>query len=304
MGALPGDALARAYANGAQAKSLFAAIPGQLESQLLPVGARYRFSRTAPSQGLSAYGVGVQQFRWLAAALTSTGDGMKLEAVAAHGDLVADRPPRVAVKPIEPYVPTLPDEIPAGVLAVVDFKVADGAFEVLPQLPKELRDLLGGDAATLAADLDTLLGGESALYVRPSLPMPEITLVTQPADTSAASATLDSLLRSSPRLANLKLHRAVIGGQFVVSTTQKGIDDFRAGGAKLSDDAAFAAAKTQSGMPDRTTGFVYVNAKNALSLLRVAGVPLPADLPDLRALTAFGAQTNDRSSFTAFLGVG
>ena len=90
--------------------------------------------------------------------------------------------------------------------------------------------------------------------MRPALPIPEITLVTQPADTAAASATLDDLLASLPKdsmLRRLKLHRAVIGGQFVVSTTQQGIDDFRGGGPKLSADPAFLDGEEASGMPER-----------------------------------------------------
>jgi hypothetical protein len=304
MDALPDGAIARAYATGDEAQKLFASIPGQLESRLIPSGARYRFSSKAPSQGLSAYGVGVQEFRWLAASLTKSGDGLKLDAIASHGDLVADRPPRLAVKPIDPYTPALVDEIPSGALAVVDFKLGDGAFEVMPKLPKPLSDVFGGATGTLPSELDALFGGETAVYVRAALPMPEVTLVTQPTDTTAASDTLDSLLRSAPALSRLALHRAVIGGQFVVSTTQQGIDDFRSGGAKLSTDRAFLDAKKQSGLPDRTTGFVYVDAGSALPLLALAGVKLPKDLPQLRNLVVYGAQSKGQSSFTAFLGVG
>jgi hypothetical protein len=101
----------------------------------------------------------------------------------------------------------------------------------------------------------------------------------------------------------LKLYRTTIGGQFVVSTTQKGLDDFRAGGAKLSADPSFLAAKKQSGMGDQTTGFVYANVKDALPLLALAGVKLPAGLPSLGTFMAYGGATNAESSFTAFLGV-
>ena len=52
-------------------------------------------------------------------------------------------------------------------------------------------------------------------------------------------------------LAGVKLYRTTIGGQFVVSTTQQGLDDFRGGGAKLSADPSFLAAKKQSGMGER-----------------------------------------------------
>src|SRR5690242_20977512 len=56
-------------------------------------------------------------------------DGLKLEAFAPEGDLTASQPPRLAVKPVVPYVSALVDEIPAGVLAVVDIQVPPGRSE-------------------------------------------------------------------------------------------------------------------------------------------------------------------------------
>jgi hypothetical protein len=101
----------------------------------------------------------------------------------------------------------------------------------------------------------------------------------------------------------LKLYRTTIGGQFVVSTTQQGLDDFRAGGAKLSADPSFLAAKQQSGMGNETTGFIYANVKDALPLLSLAGLKLPAGLPSLGTFIAYGGTTDTESSLTAFLGV-
>ena len=303
MGSLPGDALVRAYANGAEAEKLFAAIPGQLESRLLPIGARYRF-RPNVTPTRSAIKVGVEDFRYVAAALTSEGDGLRLEASIPRGGLVASEPPRLAVQTVKPYASALVDEIPAGALAVVDVQVPPGAFEQVTQVPKALKDFLGPTSLTTPNDLDALLGGETALYLRPGLPTPEITLVTQPADTAAASDTLDSLRRTSPQLAKLTLYRAVIGGQFVVSTTKEGIAALRSGGPKLSSDPTFLEAKKVSRMPDRTTGFAYVNAKAALPLLLLAGVDLPRDLPELRTVAVYGSQEEGRSILTAFLGVG
>ena len=305
MGRLPGGALVRAYANGDEAGALLASIPGQLESRLIPQGAKYRLRPARP--GLrTAVGVGTEQFRWLAAALTSTSAGLKLQAFAPTDGLTASRPPRLAVRPIAPYTSALVEEIPAGVLAVIDVQLPQGAFELLPQLPAALKDLFGPNTFGLPNELDALLNGETALYVRAALPMPEITLVTQPADTAAASSTLDDLLASAPKdsmLAKVKLHRAVIGGQFVVSTTQQGIDDFRGGGAKLSTDPGFVAARKQAGMPDQTTGFAYANIKDVLPLLALAGVKLPADLPQIRSLIAFGGQTERESTFTAVVDI-
>jgi hypothetical protein len=296
MNHLPGDALVRGYANGERANALFASIPGQLESRLLPSGSKYRFKPDRSGRP-TAIPVGTQEFRWLAAAITSDGDGLKLETLAAPGDLTAPKPPRMAIRPIAPYRPALPDEIPADALGVVDFLVPEGAFE-LTSLPPQLRALFGKGAVALPNELDQLLGGETALYIRAGLPIPEITLVTQPADTATASETLDSLLRELPAGAlfgGLPLHRAVIGGQFVVSTTEKGIDAFRGSGAKLSSSSAFRSALERAGMPDRVTGFAYLNGWAALPLLGVA------NLPRVDRAFAFGARSQGLATLSAVL---
>jgi hypothetical protein len=305
MNHLPDDALVRAYANGEEAHTLFASIPGQLESRQIPTGARYRLKRER-SRERKPFGVGTLEFPWLAAAVTSSDAGLRLEIVAPRGELTAPGPPRLAVQPIAPYASALVDEIPSGVLAVVDFQVPESTFELMPELPAALPKLFGSGGLDLASRLDAILGGETAIYVRPGFPMPEITLVTEPSDTSKASATLDELLAGAPKdgpLASLRLHRAVLGGQFVVSTTQKGIDDFSAGGRKLSADPSFLEAGQRVGMPPETTGFVYVNAHAAVPLLALAGVKLPVGMPDVTTFAAFGARRDNLSTFTAFLGV-
>ena len=249
----PSDALVRAYVSGAKANELLASLPGQMETSIAPLGVRYHFGNTQDKRPRAAT-IGVVDFRWAAVALTGEKGGLKLEAVARTGELTAPGPPRYIVQPSAPYVPALPDEIPADVLAVLDFPVPLGAFEQLEKLPPQLSKLFGKDAFGLPQQLDALLHGETALYVRAGLPIPELTLVTQPTDTAEASAALDDLLRALPKtgmLKDLTLHRAVIGGQFVVSTTQQGIDDFRGGGAKLSADPSFLEARKLSGMQER-----------------------------------------------------
>ena len=312
MNRLPGDALVRAYARGAEMSRLLEAIPGQLQTRVLPPRAKFRLQpdkKGAPAYG-PMYGLARQEFRWLAVALSSSGDGLKLQGFAPSAGLAAAGPPHFAAVPVAPYAAALLDEIPSGALAVVDFQVPRGGFELMPKLPSQLGRLFGPDLRDLPNELDTVLGGESAVYVRAGLPVPEITLVTQPADTTTASTTFDELLASLPKgspLERFPLHRAVIGGQLVVSTTQQGIDDFRSGGPKLSADPAFLEAKKQSGMPDETTGFAYANARNALPLLALAGVALPAGLPQLGTVAVFGAVfgagTATGSSFTAYVGL-
>jgi hypothetical protein len=280
MTRLPSGALVRAYANGAEAQTLISSIPGQ---------------------------VGTTDFRWVAAAITSTSDGLKLEAFTRTGGPTAASAPGYIVHPTAPYASALVDEIPAGALAVVDLRVSSSMFESLGTLPAPLVKFFGAqNAAALPNQLDTLLGGETAIYVRPSLPMPEVTLVTQPADTVAASQALDAILAELPSksmFSGIKLYRKTMGGQFVVSTTQQGLVDFSGGGPRLSADASFVAAQKASGMGATTTGFAYAKVKDALPLLALAGVKLPAGLPSFGTFLAYGGLTDTEASLTAFLGV-
>ena len=56
-------------------------------------------------------------------------------------------------------------------------------------------------------------------------------------------------------------------------------------------------------MPDQTTGFAYANVKDVLPLLALAGAKLPADLPQIRSIIAFGGQTERESTFTAVVDI-
>jgi hypothetical protein len=306
MKALPSGALIRAYVSGARAQTLLQSLPLQMQTTLVPPGVRFKVSPTPSAiQKRFTLGVGTEVFPWLAASLIGTDHGLKLQAVAPDGPLLSNVAPRYAIARAAPYTSALVDEIPSGVLAVVDFRVPQGGIASLPQ--SMLTKLLGANAADLVDQLNQVVGGETAAYVRPALPLPEVTIVTQPTDTTSASTALDQLLQTLPKtgpLAGLTLHRAVIGGQYVVSTTQKGIDDFRAGGAKLSADPAFLAAVKDAGMPAETTGFAYADVQAALPLLALAGVKVPAGLPQLGAFLAYGADAAKQSTFSAFLGVG
>jgi hypothetical protein len=307
MKELPSSALVRAYANGPSAKQLLAAIPGQIQTSAAPPGVHFRVLRQQPTTPRFFSNVATTDFRWIAADVTSTSDGLRLEAFTRTGGLTAAGPPRYIVHPTPPYTSALVDEIPSGVLAVVDLQVSAGMFENLGTLPKPLLSLFGAsNGDELAIELDALLGGETAIYVQPSLPTPAVTIVTQPADTAKASTALDSILAALPpqsMLSGLKLYRTTIGGQFVVSTAQSGLHDFQSAGAKLSADPSFNAAKQQSGMGSQTTGFAYANVKDALPLLALAGVKLPKGLPSFSTFMAYGGQTDTESTLTAFLGI-
>jgi hypothetical protein len=303
MNRLPSDALVRAYANGDEASQLMASLPGQMVSTSVPGGARFRF---VPSKRHLGPYAATTQFKWVAAALTSEHGGIRLQAIVKPAGLVSSGPARMIVHPTPPYHAALVDEIPAGALAVADFQVPTGFFES-NALPQPLQRIFGKNAALIPGDLDALLGGETAIFVSPGAPVPAVTLVTQPTDTTVAAQALDEILAALPTNAPLhgvQLAHATIGGQFVVSTAQSAIDAFRSGGAKLSSDPSFQQAEKDAGVGQETTGFVYANAKDGLPFLSLAGVKVPRGLPNIGTVFAFGAQTNGESTYSAFVAVG
>jgi hypothetical protein len=288
------DALVRAYANGTEAQQLLQSLGTQGGAPTVP-------------------------FAWASADVVASGDGVRVHGYSHDGSL-ANVPSNQRPTPTQPYASSLVDEIPSGAILVADFPVKPGEFEFYGAR-NPLSKLFGPNAATLASELDAILGGESALYIRPGMPIPEITLVTQPSDTQAATRALDDLLamlKQSPGskpggfdLGSIPIVHTVAGGQLVVSTSRQGIADFQSAGAKLSSDPSFKDAQQASGMPAETTGFLYVNLASALPLVRMVapllGLQLPpalsGDLSALRSLIAYGTRSGDEAGLTALLQV-
>jgi len=291
---LAGDALVRAYANGTEAQQLLASL------------------------GKQSPDAAVVPFAWASAELVAAGDGVRVNGYS-HDDSTQTAAQKFQHVPAAPYASSLVDEIPAGALFVADFPVTAGQFQFSPSdsLPVPLQKLFG-TSSTLLTDLDNLLGGETALYVRPGLPIPEVTIVTQPNDvTQAESALADALktLRAAVPaggkggldLSSVPVFHKSAGGQFIISTSQQGIADFSSAGPKLSADPAFKGAQQASGMPAETTGFLYVNLASSLPLVQafgpMVGLKLPADLGALKTLTAFGTRNGEDTTFSVFLEV-
>ncbi len=278
---LAGDALVHAYANGAEAGKLVSALPGAAAGR-------------------------TRQVVWAAADVVATDGGLRVDG------FLRGEP---AGSPTEPYTSTLIRSIPAGALAVLDFQARhEAASRPAPSSP------LSGALQRLG----NALGGETALYVSPGTPIPAVTLVTQASDPQAVVDALNALLAGAAKrpggsgrgldlgslFRSLHLSHAVVGSSLVVSTSQQAIEAFKGAGQKLADDGTFAEARSASGMPDRTSGFLYVNLKDALPVLQglasLAGVDLTGgvDLSALRTLTAYGTgSTGGVSGFTAFVEV-
>jgi hypothetical protein len=302
MAQLSGDALVRAYVDGAYAQRALSAVPGQVTATRTPVPTR----SFGASKNVRAFAP--ERFAWGAAELEAVHDGLRLEAFTRAAPATRQSAGNALLLQLRtsPYTSFLVDEIPADALLVADWQAGPTGFEDAPasQLPPWLQ-ALRATSPTLLQDLEGVLGGETALYVRPGLPLPEVTLVTQPAETDQAVASLpqvlDELKAAIPMLAQVTVHHAVVGGQLVLSTSEQGIASFLASGPKLGDDSTFQAATKAAGMPQQTTGFVYANLQDALPL--VGSALKLGDLGALHALVAYGARDGAQSSYTAFLDV-
>jgi hypothetical protein len=220
--------------------------------------------------------------------------------------------------------------VPADVIAFASFRTN---LEKTAQLPS-VRPSLAPLTQILGTSPEPLLalfsGGEAAFYVRPGSPIPELTLVVAQQDPKAALARLDRFVRDvSARFGTtveqttvdgVPAARVTVGGRFpvyygvldgriVISDSLSGITGLKDGGDKLADDKAFRAATSAAGMPDETTGFVYVNGPATMSLVdgfaSVAGRPVPADvdanLRPLQSFVAYGTASPGELGLRAFL---
>jgi hypothetical protein len=161
-------------------------------------------------------------------------------------------------------------------------------------------------AQMLGIRIDELLegvNGEGALWVRPGTPIPEVTLVVESDDAEGARAALEPLLRSLP----LEVRVGVVDGRLVVTTAASPEDAVRTTGETLGESEDFADAVEAAGMPDQTSGFLYLNVADALPLLGLAGL-VGADVPEellenlrpIRSVVAW-SEGGDTSTQTLFV---
>jgi hypothetical protein len=241
--AMPGGLRGIAYLSGGLVAARLHEIPGEITITTIPV----RVRRVLHPRGTDL--IARLPYTWGAAWLTSHGIGWR--GRSGGPPVLRSLNARGAEQFVAPYTARLFDEIPADATMVFDLPLPPLSWESMPKLPASVRRLLPRlPDLDLGASLDTIFGGESALYRRPG---GELTVVTSPADTSAAERELAYLFPQG------RLHIATIGGQLVISTRAKGITDFRGGGAKLS-------AKVQP--PELVTFVVYTRAYTAWGQLR------------------------------------
>jgi hypothetical protein len=157
-----------------------------------------------------------------------------------------------------------------------------------------------------------LLDGEVALYARPGVPIPELTLVLQAEDEAQARGRVERILEGlSDELGGVHLTVGTLDGAVVVSTSTRAVEELRETGGKLSDSDRFEDAVKTAGAPDEYTGLAYVDVDEAWQLIRgylgLSGgqnaIPPAVDrnIEHVHTLVAFGKQDGSLSTSQAFL---
>ena len=205
--------------------------------------------------------------------------------------------------------------------------------DVAPDFERDIGRAEAEIGVSLNEDVFPLFSAESALYVRPGFPIPEVTIVTQVEDERAALAVLDKLAGEVAEYYGtaelhsidvdgvpvkelavnqlLSVYYAAFDGNLVVTTSRQGIADLKAGDGRLADDEAFKDATRAAGMPAETTGFVYVDLDKAvpvvLNLAGFGGAQMPdsleRNLEPLHSLVLYGERDGDLAKFRGLLSI-
>jgi hypothetical protein len=239
----------------------------------------------------------------------------------------------------EPFKAELPNEVPAGALVYLDFNDLGSALKQVRDVMAQANPAIDGDLAriedelgvSLDADVFPLFSGETALYVRRGLLIPEVTLVTHVDDEQAAMVTIGKLVKGLrgyvpilqdetdiqidgvtakevPLGAPFSLYYAAFDGHLVITTSTDGIAALREHDNRLADDSGFKRALDEAGVPGETTGFGYVDLKAAIPYVLgfVGGGSPPqagANLEPLDRLVFYGTKDGRTVRFTGFLAV-
>jgi hypothetical protein len=204
---------------------------------------------------------------------------------------------------------------------------------VAPTFERDIGRAEAEIGVSLDEDVFPLFSAESALYVRPGFPIPEVTLVTQVDDEQGALAVLDKLAGEvAEYYGAAELHStdidgvpakelavnplfsvyyAAFDGNLVVTTSRQGITDLKAEDGRLADDEAFKKATEAAGMPAETTGFLYVDLAKAVpvltSLAGLSGTQTPdsleRNLEPLHSLVLYGERDGDVAKFVGLLSI-
>ena len=302
MGEYASDAILKAYLSGAQVMAkVRASVPADQRKTVRQAG----------------------DLEWLATALQTSEDGVRLDATARGkpGKLL-----RSSSGGGSGFELSLPKALPSDVLAYLGFHGTAGAFDGIARNPA----LAGAQFATVRSivrRVGRLLQGENALYVRPGKDrLPEITLVSEPRPGTDGVATLDRILADAnigdhseaTQIAGADARRvalgdggptlvyANVGDKLVVTDLDAGVVSVAQPGSKLEDAATFRDAVNGAGLPKNVASFFYVDVRGGLGLAqKLSGAPIPAavkrNLGPLRSAVEYAASRPSEVQVTLFL---
>jgi len=310
IAALPSDDLARAYVNGRQAQAA-------LEKAVASSGTKL------PSLGTS--------LDWIAAGIAPESTGLRLDA-AAH----LSPAPKIPT-----YSAELPAKFPAGALLYLSVAHLDGPLHQLlktigrsaPSFQQQLSQLETVAGFSIDKDLIPLFAGEAGVAVYPEgQDIPTVVFALTVSDEGKAQRILDRIGQLVQGFAGGKLKPAVIegvsggkeltirgvslyyaifGGKVVISNRAKGVSDLTGGINRLADDPVFTSAQQGAKMPDKTSGFLYVNLKDGLPLLldflKSRGTAIPSEVTantaPLQSALLYATQDGDTFRVNGFVGI-
>lgn len=235
-------------------------------------------------------------------------------------------------EPTKPYEPKLLERVPDDALLVFSFNDLTRVVEQTRENKAVGEALTDAELFGITFDeVGGLFAGESVLYVRQGLLIPEVTLLLDVEDTEAAIETLSKLAARIAPLVDGKLGSAQVDGVeqhyvevqgvrvsyaafdglVAITSGPRGIAEARSDGDKLPEDDRFRDAKDAAGLGDETSGLVYVDLKDAIPLLEglagIAGTRVPSDttanLDPLETFLGHASQEANEIRFSGFLGV-
>jgi hypothetical protein len=219
----------------------------------------------------------------------------------------------------------LAGKIPSGSIVALALN-AGGATSSLPAATQEQLSVIGRQIGVDLPALVSVLNGPVIAYVRPGIPLPEVTIAAQPARPQKAATAVGGLLarfasgaKAVPTkvdggtldkldLGPISLYYGVNGGQLVVTDSSNAIAELNGSVGRLTGDAVFKEAKDGAGMTDSAQTFVFLDVKDALPALsgfaQLANQSLPPqvenNLRPLRSVLLFGSSANDIGSFVVY----
>lgn len=292
---LPSDAVASFYASPAAEDALLNAAKQQ----------------NLPSSTLG----NLPKAQWVTGALTSQDGAFKLEV---HSKSASTK----ALSRANP----LASKIPAGSIVALALN-GGGATKSLPAATQEQLSVIGQQLGVDLPALISVLNGPVVAYVRPGIPLPEVTIAARPQQPGRAATAIGGLLarfasgaKSVPTkvdggtlnkldLGPVALYYGVNDGRLVVTDSSNALAELNGSVGRLTGDAVFREAKDGSGMPDSAQTFVYLDIKDALPALsgfaQLASQTLPPEvennLKPLRSALLYGSSDNTVGSFVVYV---